>query len=169
MSGASIYSLAEGSHAKLESAHWARFTAPASMADFCSSWLAILCGQVERVQGGLVLLGPGEDGSYSPVASWPDASHNLLHLGPAAEAALRERRGVVAEATSPAAAAPVTLIGYPIELEGLLHGAVVLELKPRPEAEVQRALRLVHWGSAWLVDQFRQQLAAREQQRAERL
>jgi len=84
MSGASIYSLAEGGHAKLESAHWARFTAPASMADFCSSWLAILCGQVERVQGGLVLLGPGEDGSYSPVASWPDAGHNLLHLGPAA-------------------------------------------------------------------------------------
>jgi multidrug resistance efflux pump len=36
-----------------------------------------------------------------------------------------------------------------------LHGAVVLDLAPGPEAALQRALRLLHWGSAWLLDQFR--------------
>ena len=46
MSGASIYSLADGSHARQESAAWARFSAPASVMEFCSGWLAILCGQV---------------------------------------------------------------------------------------------------------------------------
>jgi RND family efflux transporter MFP subunit len=57
-------------------------------------------------------------------------------------------------------------VGYPIEVDGLLYGAVVLDIKPRPDADVQRALRMVHWGSAWLVDQFRQQLLRQQQQRA---
>jgi RND family efflux transporter MFP subunit len=169
MSGASIYSLADSTHARQESAQWARFAAPGSTADFCNSWLALLCAQVDRAQGGLVLLGPGEDGSYSPVATWPDASHNLVHLGPTAQAALQQRRGVVQEGTVPATAAAALMVGYPIEVEGTLHGAVVLELKPRPESEVQRVLRQLHWGSAWLVDQFRQRNVLTERQRAERL
>jgi RND family efflux transporter MFP subunit len=169
MTGASIYSLVDGAHAKLESAQWARFSAPADTSDFCTSWLAILCGQVDRAQGGLVLLGPGEDGSYSPAASWPDPSHNLLHLGPTAQATLQQRRGVVQEGETPETGAAIVTIGYPIEVDGLLHGAVVLEVKPRPDPEVQRVLRQLHWGSAWLVDQFRRQSLAREQQRAERL
>jgi RND family efflux transporter MFP subunit len=168
MSGASIYSLAE-SHAKQESAAWARFSAPHSMSEFCGGWLAILCGQVDRVVGALVLLGSGEDGQYSPVASWPDASQNLRHLGPAAEDTLKQRRGVVAEAISPQTSTAVTLVGYPVEVDGLLRGVVVLEIRPRPEAEVQRAMRLLHWGSAWLIAEFRQESLARQQKRAERL
>jgi RND family efflux transporter MFP subunit len=168
MSGASIFALADNAHARTESAQWARFSAPGSTPEFCASWLAILCAQVEHALGALVLLGPAPDGSYSPAASWPDAARNLVHLGPAAQAALQERRGVVREGPSGAAAA-VLMVGYPIEVEGTLHGAVVLEIRPRPEPEVQRVLRQVHWGSAWLVDQFRQQLVEREKQRAERL
>lgn len=168
MSGASIYSLADN-HAKQESAAWARFSAPDSMAEFCSGWLAILCGQVERVAGALVLLGTGEDGQYAPVASWPDASHNLRHLGPVAQSTLAQRSGVVTEGTSPLSATAATLIGYPVEVDGVLHGAVVMEIRPRPDAEVQRALRLLHWGSAWLVAEFRQQAIARQQVRADRL
>lgn len=168
MSGASIYSLAEG-HAKQESAAWARFSAPDSMSEFCSGWLAILCGQVDRVAGALVLLGSGEDGQYSPVAVWPDASHNLRHLGSTAQSTLQQRRGVVAESASSQTASAVTLIGYPVEVDGVLRGAVVMEIRPRPEAEVQRALRLLHWGSAWLIAEFRQQSLAQQQMRAERL
>lgn len=168
MSGASIYSLAD-THAKQESTAWARFSAPDSMAEFCSGWLAILCGQVERVVGALVLLGSGEDGHYSPVASWPDASHNLRHLGTVAENTLQQRRGIVAEGTPPAGGVAATLIGYPVEVDGLLRGAVVMEIRPRPEAEVQRALRLLHWGSAWLVAQFRQEAVGHQRSRAERL
>lgn len=168
MSGASIHSLAD-SHAKQESAAWARFSAPHSMSEFCSGWLAILCGQIDRVTGALVVLGSGEDGQFAPAASWPDASHNLRHLGPAAESTLKERRGVVSEAASPAGAGPAMLVGYPVEVDGLLRGAVVLELRPRPEPEVQRAMRLLHWGSAWLVAEFRQESLARQHRRAERL
>ena len=168
MSGASIYSLSDV-HAKQESAAWARFSAPDSMAEFCSGWLAILCGQVDRVSGALVLLGSGEDGQYAPVATWPDATHNLRHLGTVAESTLQQRRGVVAEAVPPQTAAPATLIGYPVEVDGQLRGAVVMEIRPRPEVDVQRALRLLHWGSAWLVAEFRHQTVARHQHRADRL
>lgn len=168
MSGASIYSLAD-THSKQESAVWARFSAPDSMSEFCSAWLAILCGQVDKVSGALVLLGSGVDGQFAPVAFWPDASHNLRHLGTTAENTLAQRRGVVTEGASPQSAAPATFIGYPVEVDGLLRGAVVMELRPRPEPEVQRALRQLHWGSAWLIAEFRQQAIAAQHSRAERL
>jgi biotin carboxyl carrier protein len=168
VTGASIHSLADGSHAKAESAAWARFASPGNASEFCASWLAILCGQADRVQGGLVLLETDGPGSFSPAAAWPDPGQNLLHLGPAAEATLKERRGVVLSGVSPAGGQG-TFVGYPIELDGRLHGAVVLDIKPRTDPEVQRVLRLVHWGSAWLLDQFRQQAQRAEQARAARL
>ncbi|MCG2593344.1 HlyD family efflux transporter periplasmic adaptor subunit [Ramlibacter sp. XY19] len=168
MSGASIYSLADV-HAKQESAAWARFSAPDTMAEFCSAWLAILCGQVERVSGALVLLGSGEDNQFAPVATWPDASHDLRHLGPVAEKTLQQRRGVVDAPQAVTGAAAVTFIGYPVEVDGLLRGAVVMEIRARPDPEVQRVLRLVHWGIAWLVAEFRQQALAGHQKRADRL
>ncbi len=169
MSGAPIYSLADSGRTKAESAAWARFSAPANSAEFCASWLSILCAQVEQVKGGLVLLGSGEDGSYSPVATWPDPTQNLLYLGPTAEAALKDRRGVIQTGGPQGAVTLSTLVGYPVEVEGLLHGAVVLDIGRRPDADVQRALRLLHWGSAWLMDQFRQQRVAEHRQRATRL
>jgi RND family efflux transporter MFP subunit len=168
MSGASIYSLAEG-QARQESAAWARFSAPESMSEFCSGWLAILCGQVDRVVGALVLLGSGEDGQYSPVANWPDASHDLRHLGPVAQSTLQQRRGVVAQGTASSPAQALIFIGYPVEVDGVLRGAIVMEIRQRPEPEVQRALRTLHWGSAWLVAEFRQQALTVQHKRAERL
>mgnify|MGYP006145139869 CR=1 FL=1 len=47
----------------------------------------------------MILLASGEDNAYTPAAVWPDPARNLTHLGPTAEAALRERRGVVTGAT----------------------------------------------------------------------
>jgi RND family efflux transporter MFP subunit len=153
---ASIYSLTEdGSRA--ETAAWANFSAAKDGPEFCGSWLAILCMQIERVGGALLLLGPDGDGSYVPAAVWPHASRDMRYLSGTAERALNERRGVVVAADgSPTLTRDQrAYIGYPIEVSGVLHGAVVLDLAPAPEADLQRALRLLHWGSAWLLDQFR--------------
>ena len=54
---APIYSLTEDA-TRAESAAWARFSAAKDSAEFCTSWLAILCMQIERVGGALLLLGP---------------------------------------------------------------------------------------------------------------
>lgn len=172
---APIYSLTDEDRARAESATWARFSSPKDTGDFCASWLSILCAQVSNVSGALLVLGPDQGGGYSAAAVWPDASRDMHYLGPAAEKVLKERRGVVervlddrhgavevhherrAFGKATGMGAQSAHVGYPIEVAGALHGAVVLDIAPRPEHELQRALRLVLWASAWLVDQFRQQ------------
>lgn len=149
---------------------WAALNQASDTRAFCGAWLAILCLQVPRVRGALVLLAEA-DRSFVPAAFWPDAGRNLMHLGPAAQAALTQRRGVVLPGTGGegSTASLATHVAYPLEVEGELQGAVVLDLTPRPEAEVQLALRLLHWGSAWLIDHFRRQLVLRERQLVARL
>ena len=93
MSGvAPIYSFTEDT-ARVESAAWARFSAAKDSNEFCTSWLAILCMQIERVGGGLLLLGPDKEGAYVPAAVWPHAGRDVQYLSPAAEQTLQERRG----------------------------------------------------------------------------
>jgi hypothetical protein len=159
-STASIYSIAAEDHARAESSAWAKFSAAKDQAEFCASWLAILCTQIGRVNGGFLVLGPDVDGGYTPVAMWPDASRNLQYLTPAAERTLRDRQGIVlaSDGTSTPTPDQHAHVGYPIEVAGVLHGAVVLDVAPLPQSELQHALRLLHWASAWLLDLFRQRM-----------
>lgn len=176
MSSAPIYSLANEDQVQADSAAWAKFSSPKDTSEFCASWLAILCSQIDHVNGALLVLGPDQDGGYSAAAVWPDASRNMQYLASAAEKALKERRGIVervfkerrrlAERVVNERRGIVhalefshqsAYVAYPIEVAGALHGAVILDIAHTPEHELQRALRLLHWGSAWLVDQFRQQ------------
>lgn len=170
MATAPIYALAEDP-ARAESVAWARFSAAKNRAEFCESWLAILCAQIGGVNCALLLLGPDGDGAFTPAAVWPDPSRNMQYLAAAAERTLKERRGVVVAAEGMAAPnrdLPAH-IGYPIEVAGILHGAVVLDVAPGPEAMLQRALRLLHWASAWLVDRFRQNAVQERDQRLSQL
>lgn len=191
MSSASIHSPAEGvqaqSQAQDDAAAWSKFSAPASTVEFCSSWLAILCAQIDGVSGALIVLGPDAGGGFNAVAVWPDVSRNMQYLGSAAEKVLTQRRGLVECFTQERRKVVAQVyqerrgltqgqrsgqasshVGYPIEVSGVLHGAVVLDVGHVSEHALQRALRLVHWGSAWLVDWFRQQLLAEQQQHADR-
>src|SRR5262249_14009773 len=153
---APIYSFTEDT-SRAESAAWAKFSAAKDNNEFCTSWLAILCMQIERAGSGLLLLGPDDEGAYVPAAVWPHAGRDLQYLSPAAERTLKERRGLVvtADGGTPESREPRVLVGYPIEVSGTLHGVVVLDVAPGADPTLQRALRLLHWASAWLVDQFR--------------
>ena len=153
---APIYSLTqEATHA--EAAAWAGFSAAKDTTEFCRSWLAILCMQIEHVAGALLLLGPDAQGAYVPAAVWPHLARDMQYLSAAAERTLNERRGIVVapDGTSAPTRDQRAYVGYPIEVSGVLHGAVVLDVALGPELALQRALRLLHWASAWLVDQFR--------------
>jgi biotin carboxyl carrier protein len=164
-SSAAIYSVNDDHRSRAESAAWAQFASATDSSDFCAGWLGVLCAQVERVSGALVVLGPDDGGQFAAAAVWPDPSVDMAHLAPVAERTLKERRGLVEGRRGEAA----TQVGYPIEVSGRLHGAVVLELAPRADIEVQRALRHVHWASAWLVDQFRQQALTAQARQLQRL
>jgi RND family efflux transporter MFP subunit len=183
-----LHGAADGLPTHDAAAAWNQFSSSSSTAEFCGSWLAILCSQIHRVSGALLVLGPDPQGGYSAAAVWPDASRNMKYLGSAAEKALSERRGFVervfkerrqtasrvisdrrAIVQGPGAGQPSSYVGYPIEVSGVLFGAVILDIDNVPEPQLQHALRLVHWGSAWLIDRFRQQQLAEQAQRASRL
>jgi RND family efflux transporter MFP subunit len=183
-----IYAPLEDARASDEASAWEQFSSSTSTGEFCSSWLAILCAQIEGVSAALLVLGPDSGGSYSAAAVWPDASHNLKYLGSAAEKALSERRGFVEQVfkerrqgrqrvaserrtvvQTPGPGQRSCHVGYPIEVSGVLFGAVILDIDSAPEHKLQHALRLVHWGSAWLIDRFRQQQLGEQGRRADRL
>ena len=188
MTSDALHGAADGLPAHDAAAAWDQFSSSSSTTEFCGSWLAILCSQIHRVNAALLVLGPDPQGGYSAAAVWPDASRNMKYLGSAAEKALSERRGFVervfkerrktdsrvisdrrAIVQGPALGQPSSYVGYPIEVSGVLFGAVILDIESVTEPQLQHALRLVHWGSAWLIDRFRQQQLAEQGQRASRL
>jgi hypothetical protein len=145
-----------------ESALWAVLANAADAREYCQSWLAIQCRLIPTVIGGVVLLRPEGAESYSAVAVWPDVRRDMAYLTPTAQKALVDRRGVVTPNKGSAEGAPTSMfIGYPVEAVGRLYGVVVLDVSPRPEAELQAALRHLHWGAAGLELMFCQEEVAR--------
>lgn len=157
--------------ANQESALWAVLASAADAREYCQSWLAIQCRLIPAVVGGVVLLRLEGKDSYSAVAVWPDVRRDMNYLTPTAQKALVERRGIVAPgAKGGDGAAPGNVfIGYPVEAVGVLHGVVVLDVASRPEAELQAALRQLHWGAAGLELMLCQQEVARVAQSRDKL
>lgn len=152
-------------------AYWADFSTAQSPEQFYTSWLGILCTQIEHVTGGLLLIASDQANTFALGAVWPDSSRDMTHLGSIAQQALTERRGVVLPhpASQPAGVVGGAFVAYPVEVAGALRGAVVLDTAARPPAELQQVLRLVHWAIAWLVDLFRQQLGQEREHAADRV
>lgn len=149
---------------------WLNFVESTNANDFCWNWLAIQCTSMQGVDAGMVLLGTPEKGSYSPAALWPDQGHDLQHLVPIAERALSDRQGVVAAHHGPEGQPPRRYhIAYPVDISGKVYGVVVLEVSDRPAHELQAALRLLHWGSAWLEVIFRREEAEHDKELTQRL
>jgi multidrug resistance efflux pump len=148
--------------AQQDSALWAVLASANDSREYCQSWLAIQCRLIPGVVGGVVLLRLEGAEGYSAVAVWPDVRRDMNYLTPTAQLALVERRGIVAPNKAAKEGAPAsTFIGYPVESVGRLHGVVVLDISPRPDAELQAALRQLHWGAAGLELMFCQQEVAK--------
>ncbi len=149
---------------------WGQFTAASSAEAYCQSWLGLLCAQIERAEGALVLLGSADDASFTPAAVWPDRGRSMVHLTPAAEKALHERRGVVLNAQETGHNASTNShLAYPLEINAVLRGVVVIEVSARPPAALQEVLRRIHWGMAWLELLFRREDAASDSAARERV
>ena len=161
---APVYALGDEQQSRAEAAAWSRFTEPGDSSEFYAAWLALLCNRVARARAALLLVGDQEQGAFTVAAAWPDPQRDLQYLGPTAQRALTDRCGVVAAADDAGQAMDAGAhVGYPIVVSGRLWGAIVLDVATAVPAELQWALRQIHWASAWLVDHFRERvLAARE-------
>ena len=156
--------------AQQDSALWAVLANANDARAYCQSWLAIQARLIPAVVGGVVLLRLEGAEGYSAVAVWPDVRRDMTYLTPTAQQALVERRGVVVpNKAAKEGTAVSTFIGYPVESVGRLHGVVVLDISPRPDAELQAALRQLHWGAAGLELMFCQQEVARIGETRDRL
>jgi len=137
-----------------ENVLWSRFAEATTTESFCASWLALQCRHIHGVAGALILLGEDEQGPYKPITVWPGPMVNVQHLAPAAEKALRERRGLYIRSGQEVGTTKDLRanfhVAYPLEFSGELHGVVVLDVSYRPDHELQNVLRQLYWGAAWL-------------------
>jgi multidrug efflux pump subunit AcrA (membrane-fusion protein) len=150
---------------ELGSDDWAAFTTAASDEAFCLSWLALQCSMIPGVRAGLLLLRDQAGQSYVPAAVWPDRRHDVTYLTGAAERALAERRGTVLglDPDDKGRVAPGSVqVACPLEADAELAGAIVVDVRARPERELQAVLRQLLWGTGWLVALLRRRQLARD-------
>lgn len=132
---------------------WRQFAQHKSTEEFCSSWLVIQAHAIGGVSDGVVvLLKPGTN-AFAPVAYFPETPSDRGHLAKVSERALQTGRGVLEpreQSEDADAAAPRYQLAYPVRLDGEVRGVVGFELDPRPEPQLQNAMRELQWGSCWL-------------------
>ncbi|MEV8466146.1 HlyD family efflux transporter periplasmic adaptor subunit [Fluviibacterium sp. DFM31] len=138
----------------LEPAFWQKLTQSDDLTEAVSAWLALQCQQISGAMGGGVFL--GEADRLSPVTFWP---------GEQARTATMERalRTVVEREAGVAVGQDTKVVGYPLMMDGSLHGAVLVDIGAAGEAGIKLSLRQLQWGLGWLRDQLREaQLAERD-------
>lgn len=130
-------------------AHWTAFASAQTAADFCRSWLSLQCLQVSEARAALLLLEQGGC-TFVPAAIWPSDQSDVTYLAPAAQQCLSERQGKVLR-EQPGA---LVIVAYPVDLEGQVQGAVVLDVAERSDEALQAVLRQLHWGIGWIQTLF---------------
>lgn len=147
---------------------WASFAVADTADALHRSWLALQCRTVGGVDVAMVVAPPPGGGPFTLAAIWPDRSRSLGHLQAVAERSVKDGTPVVEQ---PQAARPGgILVAYPFLADGdVPAGAVVMDLRPRPEPEVREALRALHWGTGWLEAQAVRDRMARERSRTANL
>jgi RND family efflux transporter MFP subunit len=143
---------------------WAAFATAGSTEAVCRSWLALQCRSLPGVSGAMLLLAR-QGGPFQPVAVWPDAAQDFSFLRAVAEECVKTSAPVVQRPPHASGAAGLH-IAYPFLADADQPvGAVVLDLLPRPEAEITATLRSLHWGVGWLEAQAVRDRMTRERQR----
>ena len=131
---------------------WRQFGEAQTIEEFCGSWLAIQCYAIEGVAAGVVVLHRPGSSQLAPVAFYPESRRDPTALAEVTERALREGRGVVVPPCNPEAGGVDARcqLAHPLRVDGELRGVVGLDLEPRAETLLRRAMRDLQWGSAWL-------------------
>ena len=132
--------------------HWKQLTNPASRDEFVRSWLILQCQSIGNVLAGVVLTGPPDEGPFTPIAIWPDASTDISSLTQAAQQAIVKREGLLVQGDDDNSHS--SQIAYPIEVSGHIYGVVVLNISSADNHQIKEIQRQLHWGAGRLVHAF---------------
>jgi hypothetical protein len=136
-----------------EGSAWREFVAARTPDEFYRSWLALQCQMIPGARSGLVVAGSSGSSRFVPVAVWPEGQP-IQHLAQVAERALAERRGLVLRGSREVPASGVVDdrvdVGFPIEIDGRLHGVVAMDVAVGDGVDMPAILRQLQWGAGWL-------------------
>jgi len=133
---------------------WDALAEPLPDQEFFRAWLAIQCGLVSRVRAGLLLIDQGSD-QYAVAAVWPDGRGEVSHLAGAAGPALKQRKSIVHYPSAAAGPPNSVCVAHPVEIEGRIRAVVVLQIGMGTAADLQAAVRRLHWGGGGLEARLR--------------
>jgi len=126
--------------------------------EFAQAWLAIQCSFIPACRQAVLVLRDPSGGSFAPVASWPEGSTGepladvLEHAISDGEAMLVELSGV---GGASAEGGRSFGLAYPIVVDGVLFGAVAMEVAAPGEDALRPAMEGLRWGSVWLENRIR--------------
>lgn len=123
---------------------WSELVNASDVASFCDAWIRILARRIDGLRSAL-LLAADENGVYRPFARWP-AEADIAGLEQIARETLDSHELVVRSFPEQG----LTRIGYPVEAQGLLLGAVIIEGSKLDGDVGILATRELHWASGWL-------------------
>ncbi len=126
------------------------------------SWLDQQCRLIQGVTNAVLMLGVPENGSFSPVAVWPEGSTSSPTLLAIARTAMEKQQGVVTSMpdNSQGQRRQRDSIGYPLVIKDQLIGIVALEIDNLPEASRRSVTQLLRLGTVWLEMLIDQQTTA---------
>lgn len=151
------------------SALWSRFTRASDARQFCQAWLALQCRSMAGARVGVVLW-QDDGGCYAPIAAWPNARADVGQLGEAARQALSERRGLSLPVVSDGLGAKSAfVVAYPLIVDELPLGVVVVELVGIESGALQLAMQSLHWGAGWLEKLARERVLPQVTERLRRV
>src|ERR1700744_976137 len=136
----------------LEPALWKQLGEATDFRSFSHIWLALQCGLIGNVAGGVVLA--GADAGRAPVAIWLQGFEHTALIG-VTELAATQRRGVVRYSSVSPETPPegrYAELAFPILIGDNVLGIAALELKYAGEAQTRTAMRQLQWGVAGLRD-----------------
>ena len=154
---------------------WAQFANAGVGGEAYQLWLGILCHLIKDVSAGMAIIGGVGGKPFVPVAKWAKAGSKVEPLVASAERALRERAGIVIPVgNEQSGVAPEKSVGshhvaYPLDVDGQLFGVVVLEVAAKSQAQLQDAMKQLHWASAWLETVYRKEQTEEARSATERL
>lgn len=136
----------------LDQALWKQLNESTTQLEFVRAWLTLQCRMIPHVERGVAVLEEAENGTFTPVAFWPDETAGTPDLAAVVELALHERRGVVRGAGAPesSVASDGYFAAYPFVVGEHLYGGICVEIEKAAKAQLRTIMRQLQWGASWI-------------------